>query len=130
MTQSGGLQWYNNYITTICILRFFKDKRDINIHTEPIQLQSHAKLEFSETLHLSDSISITHTDEDGNIKQQYSSNKPEQLLKEPQAPAVMQIKYKFNDWVNNDDVLTLCQLYIQELEILIKDGVKKGFITG
>ena len=130
-TKSGGQQWYDNCISASNILGFFRDKRDINIHTEPIQPQAHYKLELSETIHLSGSISITVTDKDGNIKQQYSSNKPEPLpKKESQTPAVMQIKYKFNGWVGSEDVLTLCQMYIQELENLIKDGVNKGFITG
>lgn len=129
-TKSGGQQWYDNCISASCILRFFKDKRDINIHTELIQPQAYYKLEFSETIHLSNSISVTVTDKDENIKEQYCLNKPEPLLEESQAPVVMEIKYKFDNWDGSEDVLRLCQMYIQELENLIEDGVNKGLITG
>ena len=30
----------------------------------------------------------------------------------------------------DEDVITLCEKYIQELEKAVKDGVSKGFITG
>ena len=42
----------------------------------------------------------------------------------------LQKRFKFDDWTGNEDVLTLCQIYIQELDVVIKDGVAKGFITG
>lgn len=69
-------------------------------------------------------------DKDRNIKQQYSSGAPEPMPKESETPAVMGIKYKFDDWVGTEDILTLCQIYVQELENATKDGVNKGFITG
>jgi len=128
-TKPGGQQWYDNCISASPVLRFFKDKRDINIHTEPIQPQAHYKLGLSETIHLSSSVSITVTDKDGNIKQQYSSGKPNPIPKESQTSAVMEVKYKFNNWGGSEDVLTLCQIYVQELENVIKDGINKGFIT-
>jgi len=68
-------------------------------------------------------------DKDRNIKQQYSSGAPEPMPKESETPAVMGIKYKFDDWVGTEDILTLCQIYVQELENTTKDGVNKGFIT-
>jgi len=128
-TKPGGQQWYDNRISASPVLKFFKDKRDVNIHTEPIQPQAHYKLELTETIHLSESVSITITDKDGNIKKQYSSSEPEPMPKEPETPAVMEIKYKFNDWVGSEDVFALCQMYVQELENIVKDGVNKGFIA-
>jgi len=129
-TKPGGRQWYDNLISASPVLKFFKDKRDINIHTEPIQPIAHYEVELRETMHLSDSVSITVTDKYGNIKQQYSSGEPEPMPKESETPAVMKIKYKFDEWVGSEDVLTLSQIYLQELEHLIKEGVNKGFITG
>jgi len=130
-TKVEGQNWYDNLISTSTISKFFKGKRDINIHTEPIKTQAHYKLELKDTLHISDSVSVILRDKDGNIKQRYSSDKPEQLQqKNPQTSEIIEIKYKFDDWAGTEDVLALCQMYIQELEILIKDGVNKGFITG
>ena len=31
-TKQGGQKWYNQYMTNEAMFRFFKDKRDINIH--------------------------------------------------------------------------------------------------
>ena len=129
-TNPGGQQWYENCISNSPVLKFFKDKRDVNIHIEPIKPEAHYKLELTETIHISDSVSITITDKEGNVKRQYSSREPEKTPKEPAPPAVMEIKYKFYDWSGSEDVFTLCQVYIQELENIVKDGVNKGFISG
>ncbi len=129
-SKPGGQQWHDNYISARTTLRFFRDKRDINIHIEPIKPLAHYNLTASETLHLSGSLSITVRDKDGNIKQQYSSNEPKPKPKKPETPAALEIKYKFDNWVGSEDILTLCQMYIQELEDVIKDGVHRGFISG
>jgi len=121
-TKSGGGQWYDNLILTSPVLKFFKDKRDINIHTEPIQPLAHYKSEFSVNIHLSASVSVTVMDKDGNIKEQYSSGEPEPIPKDLEIPEVMEIKYKFDDWVGSEDVLTLCKMYIQELDLTFKDN--------
>jgi len=126
----GGQQWYDNHISARTILKFFKDKRDINIHTEPIKPLAHYNLTITDTIHLSESLSITVRDKDGNIKQQYSSDEPKPKPKEPETPAALEIKYKFDDWVGSEDILTLCQMYIQELEDIVKDGIHRGFVTG
>ncbi len=129
-TKPGGQQWYDDFISTSRVLKFFKKKRDINIHTEPVQPIATYKMELRETIHISDSISITITDKEENIIQQFSSGLSEAIPKESKKPEAMKIKYKFDNWVGNEDVLNLCQIYIQELEHLIKEGVNKGFITG
>jgi hypothetical protein len=41
-----------------------------------------------------------------------------------------EIKYMFDDWTGDKDILTLCQMYIQELNGFVKIGVAKGFIIG
>ncbi len=96
-TKPRGQQWYDNRISTSPVSKFFEDKRDINIHIEPIQPLAHYKLELTDTTHISDSVSITVTDKDGNIKQRYSSGEPKPMPNESETPAVMEIKYKFND---------------------------------
>jgi hypothetical protein len=129
-TKQGGNQWYGNRISAGYIIKFLKDKRDINIHAEPIQPQAHHKLTITHTLHLSDSLSITVTDKNGNIKSQYHSDEPEPKPKEPETPIVLETRYKFADWSGNEDIPTLCQIYVQELEDVVEDGIRKGFITG
>lgn len=79
-------------------------------------------------MHISDSVFITVKDKDGNIKQEYSSDKSEPKPNKSETPAVLEVSYKFNDWVGSEDILTLCQKYIQQLEDVIRDGISKGFI--
>ncbi len=129
-TKPGGEQWYNNRISASPVLRFFKDKRNVNIHTEPIQPATELKLTIRETVHISDSVSITIMDKDGNIVKHFSSDEPQPKPKKPEIPPTLEITYKFDDWAGSEDVLTLCQMYVQELEDIIKDGVRQRFIIG
>lgn len=129
-TKQGGQQWYDNIISVSPVLKFFKDKRDIDIHIEPIRPEAHLTATLTKTLHLSDSVLVTVKDKEGNIKQQHSSDKPEPKPNKPETPAVLEVSYKFDDWGGSEEVLTLCQRYIQQLEGVIKDGIAKGFVTG
>jgi hypothetical protein len=124
-----GKKWYESHVSASPTLRFFKGKRDINIHANPVSPIANYNATFKETLGLSDSVSVILRDKNGNIKQQYSSeshSKSEDI----KGQATIQVKYEFDDWDGNEDVLTLCQKYLQELERLVEDGVSKGFITG
>lgn len=126
----GGQQWYDDHISESPVLKFFKDKRDISIHIEPVEPVAQYRQTFATTLYLSPSLSVIVRDKDGNIKEQYSSDEPEPKPKQPPTPAVTEIRYRFADWSGNEDVLTLCKKYIQELENIIKDGIRRGFISG
>jgi hypothetical protein len=119
--------WYDKCISNSIILTFFKEKRDINIHVEPIIPKAQHKLEY--TLSLSPSLLTTLSvkDADGNIIQQSFSDEPESKSKES---AVQEIRYTVADWKGSEDVLTICHKYIQELEHVVSDGVRKGVITG
>lgn len=131
-TKPRERQWYNNCISSSPILQFFKNERDTNIHEEPIGLRLFAyfKKIIEGILRLSGSLSLIAYDKEGDIKQQYSSGKTDPTQKKPKIPLVKETNYKFNNWGGGEDVLTLCQIYIQELDNVIKDGVKKGFSTG
>jgi len=128
----GGQQWYDNCVSTRTISKFFRDKRDISIHIEPVKPRADYDLTIKDTLHLSGSLSIVVKDKYGNIKHRYSSDEPKRKPKpkKPGTPTTLKIKYKFDDWGGSEDIPTLCQMYIQELEDIIKDGIHQGFITG
>ena len=49
-SSKGKQQWYDSQIKSSPVLTFFKDKRDINIHTEPIQPQTNHNLALTETI--------------------------------------------------------------------------------
>ena len=129
----GAKTWYDDLMSSGRILKFFKCKRDINIHDEPVKPSAHFQATFTEKAGTSESFSIVRRDKDGKIISEYSSeeSKPEPEKQEKQETSIVQeVRYKFSDWTGDEDVLTLCESYIQELEKVVKDGVSKGFITG
>jgi hypothetical protein len=131
-TKADGQKWYDSLVSHSPVLKFFKEKRDVNIHIEPVNTQAEHRLAMGGSIFPSGLLSMVAFDKDGNVIDQRRSEEPEKSHQEEvkDSPTVYELKYRFDDWTGNEDVLTLCQTYIQELEILIKDGVSKGFITG
>jgi hypothetical protein len=129
-TKSSGQQWYDNHMAGSSVLSFFKDKRDINIHFEPVKPVQHISVTATATVYLSASVSVTHTDAGGNILYQSppETRKPE--LKKSDTPAVVTSRYVFTDWTGSEDVMALSQMYLDELQRVVKDGIHKGFLTG
>jgi hypothetical protein len=56
--KSGGQQWYDNQISTSKILNFFRDKRNINIHEQPITLKKQVNLTVTDYIQISDSVTV------------------------------------------------------------------------
>jgi hypothetical protein len=77
-------------------------------------------------------VSLKYRDKNGKLIPQYSPEKPKPKPKQkkPTGSAESKTTFRFNDWTGDEDVLTLCERYIQELEKVVKDGISKGFITG
>ena len=107
-------------------LEFFKDERDVNVHAEPILPKAHYTLHAEEGVYAIDSVSAVVLDKDGNIKQQIkneiSLNIPHGKPNKIQKSISNKVKYKFDNWTGSEDVLTLCQKCIQELDGAIIDG--------
>ena len=129
-TKTGGQQWYDNHMAGSSVLSFFKDKRDINIHSEPVKPVQHIHVTATATVHLSASVSVTHTDASGNILYQSPPETPKPELKKSDTPAVVMSRYVFTDWTGGQDVMALSQMYLDELDRVVKDGIHKGFLTG
>jgi len=132
--KAGGEKWYKSHISASPVLKFFKDKRDFNIHTEPVHAQAQHSVNMAATGSASVSLSYIVFDKDGKIKQQSSPDCPQEKSiekpKESENSSRHEVRYKFGNWTGNEDILTLCQRYIQEIDVVIKDGVAKGFLTG
>ena len=126
----NGQKWYDGHISKVRVFKFFKNKRDINIHDEPIEPNKAIDINFKEIVHISESVSIILRNSDGKIKQQYNSEEPKQPQGTAYTPSIIKLRYKFDDWPGNEDVETLSKLYLDELEIFVNDGLKKGLITG
>ena len=130
----GGQKWYDNVMISNPVLKFFKDKSDINIHTEPTLPKAHYKLCAEGGVYMLGSLSAVAYDKDGKIKQQLENQTnpsiKQEKLNQKSKPIPNEVKYLFDGWVGNEHVLTLCKKYIQALEKTIQDGVAQGLITG
>ncbi len=127
-SKSGGQQWYDSRVSASAVLTFFKDKRDINVHTEPIQVNQHASLQLTEVVRISESIHIKKFDQTGKLIGEHSSE-PGPQLPAPDVPTVLSHRFTFADWNGNEDVFQQCNLYLTELERIAADGQNKGFLT-
>lgn len=129
-TKKGGQQWYDNHITASSVLSFFKDKRDLNIHFEPITPIQHTDLVAHNTIHLTECVSVVI---DGSDKTLYPSSpevsKPQSATRETEPPAVGKTYYRFSDWQGREDIFTLSEKYLDELQRVIEDGMRNGFLT-
>jgi len=135
ITKSKGQYWYYTCVSKKPIISFFKDKRDINIHREPVKTRKDITLSLTEALHLSvsmGSIRMVHKDKYGKIISESinkSQSEPKSRKVKKQVPAEATYRYSFDDWVDNEDIPTLCQKYIDELKTITADGLKKGFLS-
>jgi hypothetical protein len=129
-SKNGGQAWYNGFVSKSHVLSFFRDKRDFNIHDEPIQPRTDCTVVIGEPVHITEAISVVLKDKDGNIVGKYNSPEPSHNTDKLEPTVIGKYQHKFNDWNGNEDILELGRIYIKELEDLIKDGITKGFISG
>ncbi len=130
-TKAGGQSWYDIHMNNSQVLTFFKDKRDTNIHQEPVRPSRHTDVAFRDVLVLRDSFKAVLRDADGNIKQQRSSGPVEagSEVQRPRETASISHRWVFTDWSGTEDAMTLCQKYMEELEDLVRDGINQGFVS-
>ncbi|MFC1972215.1 hypothetical protein ACFLVE_02265 [Chloroflexota bacterium] len=129
--KQGGQQWYDTTIAQSQLLSFFRDKRDVNVHAEPVKSVQHISVSVSETIHISASVSITHRDAKGNILYQSPPQEPKhkRIAETLTPPAKTETQYRFSDWNGTEDIMTLCKMYLEELQHIVDDGINNGFIT-
>lgn len=126
----GAKAWYDNCMENRPVLQFFRDKRDFNIHISPIEPRADIDIVITEAVSVSESIVVVLRDKDGKIKSQFSSEEPKPKPKRPKSSVESKTTFRFDDWTGDEDVLTLCERYIKELEKVVNEGVSKEFITG
>jgi len=125
-----GLRWYDDWMSSIKVLSFFRDKRDFSIHTAPVNPRKHVHIHITEAIRISESIHIKVTDKNGNVKEEREIKEAEKSKETPKSSFKSESRYEFDDWHGQEDVITLCGIYIHELEKAVQDGITKGFITG
>jgi hypothetical protein len=126
--KTGGLCWYDNYVAKKTVLSFFREKRNLNIHDEPVL--PNQNIIANATLTARASISVVMKDANGNIQRSIETPETEVKLPPAQEPIGIRIRYFFSDWKGSEDIVTLCEKYIGELEDFVQDGIKQGFLLG
>lgn len=123
-----GQRWYDEYMERTDEFRFFKDKRDFNIHVSPIRPLRRVYVTASEAVIVSESVTVEIKDKEGNIVGKYNSASEPKEPKESET-ATVRNRHIFHDWDNGEDVLTLVKSYLDELQTLIEEGIERGFLT-
>jgi len=126
-TKKGGEKWYSDQVSKNRVVGFLKDKRDINIHEEPLTLKRDIKLRLSETIHIGEFLTSVLKDKDGNVKGQFTSSF--QPIQGAVDKGIITSKYSFENWEGDEDVISICEEYLKELESIVDDGKNKNFLT-
>ena len=114
----GGLKWYKSAVTGNQTVSFFKDKRNVNIHHEPVGVIKHVEIKLAETISISESIHIIVKNQQGEVVRE---SKTESETPEPrkEIPSEISYRHKFDDWTGNEDIPTLCRAYLADLEKVV-----------
>lgn len=128
-TKQGGKAWYDKRIAAKAILGYFKHKRDIEVHQEPVKPKLTLTIGVDGNIGLSGALSIIRRDKNGNILETYSSPESQIQAQQPSGEPTVSYRYSFKDWSGSEDIPTLALLYLQELESFVNEGVQKGYLT-
>lgn len=128
--KTGGQQWYDEHIAKSSVLSFFKDKRDINIHFESVKPVQHTKITATATVYVSASVHVVHRDKNGNVLYESPPEVTKPKPREPEPPPVVRTEYRFADWTGSEDLITLSQMYLDELHRVVEDGIRRSLLTG
>jgi len=128
--KNGGQKWYNDWMNSSGVLRFFRDKRNFNIHTDPIDPRKHVKGHSAVVIRVYTSSHIKVTDKNGKVKEEREIKEKPKPYEGPKSSVKSEFRYEFDDWKEPEDSITVCKMYIQELEKVVQDGINNEFITG
>lgn len=127
-TKTGGQAWYDGQVSARPVVKFLKDKRDINIHEKPIAPSARANVTAKDNISVSELVVVTIFRADGTIETREAASPPPSSPENKTETAVT-YEYVFGDWSGNEDVIILFEKYLKEIEFIVADGVGKGFIT-
>jgi hypothetical protein len=127
-TKAGGHAWFANHASNSPVLKFFKDKRDINIHAQPIVPAATINVAASDVIQFSEGVLLHVFDSEGNLISQRASGSGAPPPIPSPLPSTLRV-YHFPDWTGQEDVLQLCHDYVTALETVVNDGRSQGFIT-
>jgi hypothetical protein len=127
-TKPGGQTWYDNHVQQLQSIKYFKGKRDISIHVEPVVPNKHINVTLTASVSIHESLNLKLIDHDGNVIEERNVSSPEPEATMPSSSSVS-VSYRFVDWAGPEDVETLCHQYFVAVESVIKDGHTKTFLS-
>jgi len=127
--KTGGQKWYERQVTDRQIVKFFKGKRDINIHSKPILPSAKIGVAVKGTVHLSVIFEATIKRKDGSTEEVKSTESNPASTPSKENETTVTYEHYFSDWKGNEDVLNLCDAYINEVETIVSDGKSKGLLS-
>jgi hypothetical protein len=127
-TKSRGKTWYDAEMSGSAVLSFFKDKRDINVHTKPLAVNQRSSAQITGVARISGTLHVKAFDQNGQVIAERSSEPPQETSSPGPSPVVTH-KFVFPDWTGSEDLLQLCQIYLNELQRVVTEGQHRGFLT-
>jgi len=125
----NGQQWYEAQVSGNTVLKFFKDKRDLNIHTQPVRPSRH--ISVFDTAHINISESVRIEIQRGNGTTEIFEHKEEPPTPNPvETNSEVKIRYIFTDWAGPEDAIELSRQYLTALEAFVNAGTTSGYISG
>ncbi len=127
-TRSGGQAWYDAQLKSAPEIKYFKDKRDLSIHVQPVEPNRQINVTETASVSFHGSLSIKVIDPHGNVVDERNVDSP---VLPPAAPSnsSVSISYHFSDWPGAEDVETLCHRYFAAIKAVVKDGQANGFLS-
>jgi hypothetical protein len=126
----GGQVWYDTHVASSAEIHFFRDKRNISIHSKPVVPKTDVTISLTEVVVLSDFASIDVLVDDEALVPESAASSP--LPMAPPAQAGLPSStytYTFPDWTGTEDVVLLCSKYLGALQTLVQDGHARGYLT-
>ena len=108
--------WYENYVRNTKFMKYFKEKRNFNIHEKNIPLSRDVELALS--------IIGTKVFVDKGEKKYFSPGKEFMEVKRNEKVS----NFEFTDYPGKEDVLTLSTKYLKELKDFVVDAQKNNII--
>ncbi len=118
--------WYDSWMRNP-IISFMKEQRNKNIHKSTVSLKHLICGETRDNLSICDFASITIRRANGTVETDdvaRHSTQPEPA----NSPEFIELFF-FDDWKGREDVLTLCQKYLNLVIQMLDDGKKHRYIT-
>jgi hypothetical protein len=114
----GGQAWYDSQMASSLVCQFFKEERDRNIHEKP----THPKAVV--TTKLGSNVKFTNAGKfevhrEGQVIQGGDIKDPPQDKLQPENVPSVNAHFLFDDWKGPEDVITLCELCVQQPLVLI-----------